>query len=58
MTDFKRLTVYRNQKDFEHGYDMGVDTLEAISKATKSGDAEHEPLVMVGLLTVIIECAY
>ena len=58
MTELVRLIVNSDSKDFEHGYHMGVDALEEISKATKSGDAEHEPLVMVGLLTVIIECAY
>ena len=58
MTELVRLIVDSDSKDFEHGYHMGVDALEEISKATKAGDAQHEPLVMVGLLTVIIECAY
>ena len=43
-----RLIVDSDSKDFEHGYHMGVDALEEISKATKAGDAQHEPLVMVG----------
>lgn len=58
MTEPKRLAVHPTQKDFAHGYDMGVDALEAISKGVKSGAADHEPLVMVGLLSVILECAY
>ena len=58
MTEEKRLAVHPNHKDFVHGYDMGVDALESISKLTKSGAADHEPLVMMGLLSVIIECAY
>ena len=46
MTELVRLIVDSDSKDFEHGYHMGVDALEEISKATKAGDAQHEPLVI------------
>ena len=47
-----------DHKDFSIGYNMGVDALEEIQKQVETKAADHEPLVLMGMLTVLMECAY
>ena len=47
-----------DHKDFNLGYDMGVDALEQMHEKVKQQAADHEPLILMGMLTVLIEVAY
>lgn len=47
-----------DHKDFNLGYDMGVDALEKMQEKVRQQAADHGPLVLMGMLTVLIEVAY
>lgn len=52
------VEISLGQKDFNLGYEMGCDALQLISKHVQAQAADHEPIVMLGMMSVIIECAY
>lgn len=52
------VQISPTQKDFNLGYEMGCDALQLISKHVQARAADHEPIVMLGMMSVIIECAY
>jgi len=45
-------------KDFALGYEMGADSLELMAKHVQARAADHEPLILIGMLTMLMECAY
>lgn len=53
-----KVTVTTNHKDFSEGYSLGIDTLEQLTLKVDEEQVEYEPLLLLGILTVLIECAY
>lgn len=51
-------TVTTEHKDFTEGYSMGINTLEKLTEKVDEDEVEYEPLLLLGILTVLIECAY
>jgi len=47
-----------DHRDFALGYEMGADSLELMTKHVQARAADHEPLILVGMLTMLMECAY
>ena len=60
MSDEETQTVVIDpaHKDFCMGYDMGVDALELMQKHVLARSADHEPLLLMGMMTVLMECFY
>ena len=53
-----KVTVTTEHKDFTEGYSMGINTLEKLTEKVDESEVEYEPLLLLGILTVLIECAY
>lgn len=53
-----KVTVTTEHKDFTEGYSMGINTLEKLTEKVDEDEVEYEPLLLLGILTVLIECAY
>ncbi len=54
----EKVTVTTEHKDFTEGYSMGINTLEKLTEKVDEDEVEYEPLLLLGILTVLIECAY
>ena len=54
----KSDTVTTEHADFSAGYQIGINSLEQLSENVDSKGAEYETLILLGILTVLLECAY
>ena len=52
------VTVTTEHKDFNQGYQLGIDTLEQLTEKVEQDTVEHEPLILLGIITVLLECAF
>lgn len=46
-----------NGGDFSLGHEMGIDALDLISKHVDAQAAEHEPIVILGVMTALMQYA-
>jgi hypothetical protein len=54
----QEVEVDPEHRDFALGYEMGSDSVELMSKHVQAMAAEHEPLILIGMMTNLMECAY
>ena len=47
----------RHGSDFNLGHEMGIDALELIGKHVDAQAAEHEPVVLLGVMTALMQYA-